>query len=51
MLKDNKEKNDVINKLICFSESLKNAPMSENDVLKPITMRKDHTHRSHDIAQ
>ena len=35
MLKDNKEKYDVINKLIYFSECLNTAPLSNDDVLKP----------------
>ena len=51
MLKDDKEKKDLINKLIYFSECLKTVPLSDDNVLKTITMCKDHLQRSHDIVQ
>ena len=49
--KDNKEKNDAINKLISFSECLKMEPMRDNDMLKTITTCNDCLQRSHDISQ
>ena len=51
ILKDNKEKHDIINKLIYYTECLKTAPLSNEDVLKTITMCKDYLQRSHDIVQ
>ena len=51
MLKDSKEKNDVISELIYFSEYLKTAPMSNDGMSRTITMWKDHLQRYHHIVQ
>ena len=45
---DDKEKKDVINKLIFFSKTV---PTSDDDMSKTIKMRKDHLQRSHGIFQ
>ena len=51
IIKDNKCKKDIINKLIYFSECFKSAPMSDDDVLKTITMCTDYLQRSHDVVE
>ena len=49
MLKNNKGKLNVINKLMCFIECVKIAHVNENDVVKTITMWKNCLQRSHDV--
>ena len=46
IIKDNKLKLDIVNKLIYFIDCLKNAPMNENVVVKTITMCKEYLQRS-----
>ena len=50
-MKDNKEKHDIINKLIYYTKYLSAAPLSNEDVLKTIATCKDYLQRSHDIVQ
>ena len=49
ILKDNKKKLDVINKLMCFIDCLSNVPMNENDVVNIMTMCKDYLKQSHSM--
>ena len=51
ILKDNKEKIDIVNKLVYFIECLKTAPMNENDIVKTMTMCKDYLKRSYDFTK
>ena len=50
ILKDNKQKLDAINKIIYVIESIKTAPINENDVVKIMSTCKDYLQRSHDLA-
>ena len=47
ILKDNKKKLDVVNKLMYFIDCLNNAPMNENDVVSIMNVCKDYLKHLH----